>query len=169
MASLISSAMPVAAEPPPRNRNRCSVSFCLVIRSAAEDPGQRDRGGALDVVVVGADLVPVARQDRHRVDVGEILPLQAAFRKQLLHRLYELVDEGVVLRAAHAVLAQAEIERVFEQRLVVGADVEHDRQGQLRRHAGAGGVERQLAHRDAHAADAEIAEAEDALAIRRRR
>ena len=130
-----------------------------------EDPGQRHRGGALDVVVVGADLVAVARQDRHRVDVGEILPLEAALRKQLLHRLDELVDERVVFRAAHAVLAQAEIERVVEQSLVVGADVERDRQGQLRRHAGAGGVERQLAHRDAHAADAEVAQAEDALAV----
>ena len=35
----------------------------------------------------------------------------------------------------------------------------------MRRHAGAGGVERQLPDRDAHAAGAEIAEAEDALAI----
>ena len=38
-------------------------------------------------------------------------------------------------------------------------------QAVLRRHAGAGGVERQLADRDAHAADAEIAEAQDALAV----
>ena len=86
-------------------------------------------------------------------------------RKQLLHRLDELVDERIVLRAAHAVLAQAKIERVFEQSLVVGADVERDRQGQLRRHAGAGRVERQLADRDAHAADAQVAEPEDPLAI----
>ncbi len=35
----------------------------------------------------------------------------------------------------------------------------------MRRHAGAGGVERQLADRDAHAARAEIAEPEDALAV----
>jgi len=32
-------------------------------------------------------------------------------------------------------------------------------------HAGAGGVERELAHRDAHAQRAEVAEAEDALAV----
>ena len=32
-------------------------------------------------------------------------------------------------------------------------------------HAGAGGIERQLADRDAHAAGALVAEAEDALAV----
>jgi hypothetical protein len=35
----------------------------------------------------------------------------------------------------------------------------------MRRHAGAGRVERQLAERNAHAAGAEIAEPENALAI----
>ena len=130
-----------------------------------EDPGQRDAGGALDVVVEGADLVAIARQDRDGVDVGEVLPLDAAFRVELLHRRHELVDEGQIFVAAHAVLAQAEIERVVEQSLIVRADVENDRQAVLRRHAGAGGVERELADRDAHAAGAEIAETEDALAV----
>ena len=48
-----------------------------------EDAGQRDAGGALDVVIEGADLVAIARQDRNGVDVGEILPLDAAFRVEL--------------------------------------------------------------------------------------
>jgi hypothetical protein len=38
IASLISSAMPVAADPPPRKRKRWSVSFCPEIRSAAKMP-----------------------------------------------------------------------------------------------------------------------------------
>ena len=63
------------------------------------------------------------------------------------------------------VLAQAEVERVVEQSLVVRADIENDRQAVLRRHAGASRVERELADRDAHAAGAEIAQAEDALAV----
>ena len=48
-----------------------------------EDAGQRDAGGALDVVVEGADLVAIAREDRDGVDVGEVLPLDAAFRIEL--------------------------------------------------------------------------------------
>ncbi len=38
IASLMSSAMPVAAAPPPRKRNRWSVSCCLEIRSAPKIP-----------------------------------------------------------------------------------------------------------------------------------
>src|SRR5262249_19264735 len=75
------------------------------------------------------------------------------------------IDKGEILLAAHAVLAQALIERVIEQDLIIRADVENDRQTILRRHAGAGGIERELADRDAHPASAEVAEAEDALAV----
>ena len=130
-----------------------------------DDPGQRNAGGALDVVVEGADLVAIARQDRDGVEVGEVLPLDAAFRVELLHRRHELINERQILFAADALLAQAQIEWVVEQGLIVRADIENDRQAVLRRHAGAGGIERELAERDAHAAGAEIAETEDALAV----
>ena len=59
----------------------------------------------------------------------------------------------------------ADVERVGESRLVVGADVEQDRQRRRGMDAGAGRVERELADRDPHAAGALIAEAEDALAV----
>ena len=51
------------------------------------------------------------------------------------------------------------------QLLVVGADVERHRQARVRIDAGAGGVERELADRNAHAVGAEIAEAEDPLSV----
>ena len=38
IAKLISSAMPVAADPAPRNRKRCSVSFPAVRRKAPKIP-----------------------------------------------------------------------------------------------------------------------------------
>jgi hypothetical protein len=38
IARLISPAMPVAAEPAPRYRKRCSASFCRVRRKAAKMP-----------------------------------------------------------------------------------------------------------------------------------
>ena len=49
--------------------------------------------------------------------------------------------------------------------LIVGADIEQDRQRGRRMQPGAGGVERQLADRNAHAAGALVAEPEDALAV----
>ena len=42
--------------------------------------------------------------------------------------LHELVDEVVVFLASDALVSQPDVERVFEQRLVVGADVERDRE-----------------------------------------
>ena len=131
----------------------------------SEEAGHGHGSRALDVVVEAADLVAVARQERHGGAVGEVLELDAAAREDLLHRLHELVEERVVLRALDALHAQARVERVLEERLVVGAEVEHHRQRVLRGHARARRVEGELADGDAHAADAEVAEAQDALAV----
>src|SRR5439155_9802508 len=81
----------------------------------AVDAGERHAGGALDVVVEGADLVAISREDRDRVEIGEILPLDAAFRIELLDRRREFVDKSDILFAAHAMLPQALVERVVEQ------------------------------------------------------
>jgi hypothetical protein len=81
------------------------------------------------------------------------------------HGVDELVDEGLVAVAAHALVAQAEVERVRRQFLVVRADVEHDRHRALRRQACAQRVQRELADRDAHAAGALVTQAQDALAV----
>ena len=128
-------------------------------------PGERDRCGALDVVVEGADPVAVFLQQAERVVVGEVLELDDDARKDLARGGDELVDQRVVVGAGQARLGQAEVERVVAQRLVVGADVEHHRQALRRMDAGARGVERELADRNAHAARAEVAEPEDALAV----
>ena len=77
----------------------------------------------------------------------------------------EGLDEVVVVLAADALVPPADIERIGEAVGVVGADVEEDRQRRRRMQAGAGGVERELADRDAHAAGALVAEPEDALAV----
>ncbi len=119
----------------------------------------------MDVIVVGADLVAIAREDRHGIDVGEILPLDATFWVERLYRRHELLDEGGIFFAADAVPAQAEIKRVIEELLIIRADVENDGQAVLRRHAGASRIERELADRYAHSPGTEVAEAEDALAV----
>ena len=62
-------------------------------------------------------------------------------------------------------LAQAHVKGIGQVGLVVGAGIEIDGQQALGRHTGRGGVELQLADRDAHAVGAEIAEAEDAAAV----
>ncbi len=130
----------------------------------AEKTGERGAGRSLDVVVVAADPVAIAVEQTDGIDTRPILEVDAAGRKHLLHRTDELVDEAVALGDGDARAAQTQIERVVEQALVVGAEIEHHRQQALRRHGGARRVELQLADRDAHAVGAEIAEAQDALA-----
>ena len=82
-----------------------------------------------------------------------------------MHGGDELVDEREVLVVVDAPVAPAEVLRVFEQFDVVGAHVEHDRQRARRVDAADEGVQRELADRDAHAADALIAQTEDPLTV----
>src|SRR6201991_2554046 len=67
----------------------------------AENARQCDGGRALDIVVIRAELVLVAIEQWHRVEVREVFPLDAAFRKQRLNGFDEFVDERVVVVAAH--------------------------------------------------------------------
>ncbi len=144
---------------------RWSWSLPPVDLEGGEQPGERHAGRALDVVVVAADLVAVARQQVDRVAARPVLEVDAAEREHLLHRLHELVHEGVQFLGRGARLPQPEVERVVEIRLVVGAGVEVHRQQALRRHAGRRRVELQLADGDAHAVGAQVAQAEDAAAV----
>ncbi len=99
------------------------------------------------------------------MEIREVFPLDAAFREQFLHRPDILINERVVFVPAHAVLPESEVQRVVEQLLVIGPDIKHHRQGELRRHSRAGGVERELPDRDPHPADPLVAEPEDPLAV----
>ena len=113
--------------------------------------GHGDGGRALDVVVERAQVVAVAIEQEVGVVFGEVLPLQHHVREDLLHGLDEGVDEGVVVGPDDAFVAPAEVVGVVAALLVVGADVEHDRQRGGRVDAAARRVERQLADRDARA------------------
>ncbi len=71
----------------------------------------------------------------------------------------------VVLGAGEAGLARAEVVGVLDEGLVVGAHVEGDGHDAVRGDPAAGRVERQLADGDAHAVDAQVAQAEDSRAV----
>ena len=104
-------------------------------------------------------------QQTEGVRVAEVFELDAGLREDFLHCGEELLDHLVVRGAPQALLRQPDVERILEQRLVVRADVQRDRQALRGMDARAGGVQGELADRDAHAVRAEIAEAEDALAV----
>jgi len=75
---------------------------------------------------------------------------------------HEFLDELVQFRGRNPRLPQPQVQRVFEQRLVIGSEVDVHRQQVLRRHRGTGGVELQFADGDTHAVGAQIAQAQDA-------
>ena len=83
----------------------------------------------------------------------------------MLHRLDEVVDKLIVLVVGDARMAPAHIERIVEQLLVVGPDVQHHRQGIRRADAAAGGVKREFTDWDPHPANALVAEAENTFAV----
>ena len=97
---------------------------------------------------------------------GEVLPLQARVGKLLLDGLYEPVDEVVVFGAGHALVAPPEVLGIAQELRVVGSHVEHDRKRPRRGDAADEHVERELSDRNPEAADALIADAQDALAVR---
>ncbi len=97
--------------------------------------------------------------------VGEVLELDDDAREQLLRGRDEFLDELVERGTRQAPLAQADVQRVVQQPLVVGAGIQHDRQALPRMNAGTCRVQGQLADRYAHAVGAEVAEPEDAFAV----
>ena len=127
--------------------------------------GQDNCSSALDVIVECEQLVAVALQDRQGVWGGEVLPLQQHVRQFGPHCLDKPADEVVVVGATDTAVAPAEVYGVVEEFGVVGADVEEHRQGARRVDATQGRVQRQLADRDGHAADALVTQAEDPLPV----
>jgi hypothetical protein len=95
----------------------------------------------------------------------EVLELDDDAGEDLVRGNDEFLDQLVIGRAANARLVQADVQRIVEELGVVGADVEQHGQALRGMHAGARRVERQLADGNAHAVRAEIAEAEDPLAV----
>ena len=101
----------------------------LVARGAAgrNQRADRYRGGALNIIIKGADFVAIAIQQRHGIFLGEIFKLKQYVRPAVFYRLDEIIHELIVLVVGDARVAPAHIERIVKQLLVVGADIQHHR------------------------------------------
>ena len=95
----------------------------------------------------------------------QVLPLDDDLREDVAGRFDELVDDREVGIATQPVFPPTEVPRVVEQFLVVGADVEADRQRACRMDAGPDAIQRQLADADRHAADALVPDTQYGLVI----
>ncbi len=133
--------------------------------AGGDQAAQRHRRSALNVVVEAAELVLVAIEQRHGVVLGEILKLQQDIGPAALDRLNEGIDELGILFTGDARIAPAHVEGVVQQLLVVGAHIQHHRQAVGGRDAATGGVKRQLADGNAHAADALVTQTQNPLTV----
>jgi len=130
------------------------------------ESGRGNGGRTLDVVVEGAQAIAITLQQDGGIDARKILPLQQNVRPAAFHGTYEGFDEIVVFLAANPVMLPADVDRIVQQRLVVGAHIQQDRQAVLRRNSRQRGVKRHLADGNPHPARALVAEAKNALAVR---
>ena len=127
--------------------------------------GPHDGGGALHVVVEGAQLIAVSVEDAVGVTGSEILPMHHGVGEHRLRCLHEVVHERVVTLTSDAGVPEPQVEVIVEEIEVVGPDVEDDRQHPVGIHPAGGGVERLLADADQDAAHTLIADPEDALGV----
>ena len=95
---------------------------------SGDDRRDGHRGSALDVVVEREDVVAMASEQPVGMDLREVLPLHEYAGEPTTQGVDERVDELVVLVAPDASVTPAEVERIRQQRLVVGADIEEHRQ-----------------------------------------
>ena len=126
---------------------------------------QRHRSRALNVVVERANTGAVFVQETEGVVIGKIFELDQRPGEGFRGGGDELLHQGVVDFARGAALVQAEVQRVVQQRLVVGADVDQHRQTLRGVEPRTRGVEGELSNGNAHAVGPEIAQAQNALAI----
>ena len=95
----------------------------------------------------------------------EVFPLNDTTRERRLYTVNEALNEGVVLGTTESWRSASKIIRVSDQFAVVGANIKRDWKRPRWLNSRSGGVERKLADWDAHAANAKVAEAEDALVV----
>ena len=164
-AEVIRSAIPVAADPAPRNMIRRSLNGTPVMRVEEYTPAR-----ATAAVPWMSSLKQSTRslylfEQGVRVRRQEILELDQRIWIARLHGGHELFDQIEVRLALQPPARVAEVQHVAPQFLVVRPDVERDRQTGVWMDTGAGGIEREFSNGNAHAVGAEVAKAEDSLTV----
>ena len=127
-AEVIRSAIPVAADPAPRNMIRRSLNAHAGDARRGVHAGQRHGRRALDVVVEAEHALSVLVQKGVHVRRQEILELDQRIWIARLHGGHELFDQIEVRLAFQPPARVAEVQHVAPQCLVVRPDVERDRQ-----------------------------------------
>ena len=133
--------------------------------AGCEQAGQDDGPSPLDVVVEARQAVPIGVEDAHRVVLLEVLPLEDGRREDPGDCPHERLDDRFVCRAAQSRRPVTQVERIVQELLVVGPDIERDGQCLGRIDAGGRRIQGQLPNRDRHPAGPLVAKAQDAFIV----
>ena len=108
----------------------------------AKQSPNRDGSSSLNVVVEGAQLITVFRQQPIGVTDRKILPMQKYVRPSLAHSINETLNEVIIFKASDPPVSPADIEWISEEFLIVGANIQEDRQRCRGMQASASGIKR---------------------------
>ena len=133
---------------------------------SGRDRCQRDASGPLHVVVEHRSVLGIPVQKPPSVTQAEVLEVDDGAGVEFADGLDERVHEPIVLRpAAHALLPQAQIQRIIEQTLAISTAVQHHRQRAIRMQSRAEGAQREFRRADEDPAHALVADPQDLLRV----
>ncbi len=165
IAWAIRSAMPTPAAPAPKTTTCSSVrrppETCTPARAHARPIDAVPWMSSSNVRLVS----PYRARMPRAVGAAKSSQWRIALREAPAGALHVGVDEAFVLLAAGTGAAQAQVARIGQQLLAVGADVQSHREHPVRVDPGCDRIHRELADRDVDAADAPVADAQNRLAV----
>ena len=97
--------------------------FFFADGECAQNACKGDDACALNVVVEGGDAVLIGVQHVGGVAAPEVFPMQIGLVEHALGGVHKGINKLVIGFAAQAFLAIAQIERIVQQGLAVGADI----------------------------------------------
>lgn len=130
---------------------------------SVDETSEDNSTGTLDVVVECAVCVLVALQSGE--GVLEILELDNDSRPPLGQSSHELVEELTLLVGSNLLASASQVQRVLNEGLVGGSEIEHKWKSCLWADAGACSVKCELANGDTHAVDSKVTKTEDTRAV----
>lgn len=130
---------------------------------STHDATHDDSSCSLDVVVEHGIVLTISFQRRERI--LPIFELNDNVWPALLQRSHEFIEELLFFLRRDFLATTAHVERVLEEGLVAGSQIDGQREGAFGSNAGTTSVQSQLANGDTHASHTEISETEDSGAI----
>ena len=123
------------AEPAPKHDDLLVLQFFSCHFDGAKNGSQGDSRRSLDVVIERQQFIVITLKNGSSMRCREVFPLQAGFRKFLLHRLNKLIHEVKIFLSCNPFMPPAEVLGIAEPFRIVGSHIQNDRERAFRTNA----------------------------------